>query len=113
MPRYLVDPSSGFDRRLSVVFNFKYLLISAKDSKELARDSFEKTYVIEKVLGSGGFGTVYAGTRKKDGKPVSNYIALISFSILPRICSLKFQLGGIQQTIFFACVSPRANSHNM
>ncbi len=37
----------------------------------MAKDTFEQMYVIENVIGNGGFGVVYAGARKIDGLPVS------------------------------------------
>ena len=54
---------------LNLTFPVFCLLLTVEKRE---KDSMiEKRYTIENVIGNGGFGTVYAGRRKKDGLLVS------------------------------------------
>ncbi|CAM4731476.1 unnamed protein product [Leuciscus chuanchicus] len=45
--------------------------VEASPVNKSSTESFESLYNVEKKIGSGGFGKVYAGTRKFDGKKVA------------------------------------------
>jgi len=42
--------------------------------RKKSNDLLGKKYQLDCVIGSGGFGTVYSGTRRSDGLPVSPVI---------------------------------------
>jgi len=46
-------------------------IVRTVDRKENIDSVLQREYTIENVLGTGGFGTVYSGIRKRDSKAVS------------------------------------------
>jgi len=70
MSRFLEKTFTGLNNvRRDSNPNIEARMKRLKEKKE--RKSFENTYEIQQVIGSGGFGTVYAGIRKSDGALVA------------------------------------------
>ncbi|MBN3284190.1 PIM3 kinase, partial [Polyodon spathula] len=54
---------------------------------KVEKESFDKVYQVGSVLGSGGFGTVYAGSRISDGLPVNGVVVPLEILLLKKVGS--------------------------
>jgi len=74
---------------LDFVIDSLLMLMSCVLGKKEKDVVIETKYTIENVIGNGGFGTVYAGKRKKDGHLVSSFTAML-YSVCRLLTELQW-----------------------
>ena len=83
-----------------IVKKFLNFLIGLEDMQR-QREPFERAYRVGEVLGKGGFGTVYAGVRNRDGKNVAiKHVArakVTDWDVVSWFSKLKIPLNSVNE----------------
>lgn len=83
-----------------IIKNFINFLIGLEDMQR-QREPFERAYRVGEVLGKGGFGTVYAGVRNRDGKNVAiKHVArakVTDWDVVSWFSKLKIPLNSVNE----------------